>query len=354
MGTMTTSDPIRTQRVGDTDLVWERSGYDQEYAALRTSAGLVDLAGCSLLQVTGEDAVLVLQAALTRDIEFLTPERAMTAMALTPQGTPVDIVTVYAETDGYLVQTGPGRGPAFLAALDYANTGYDAVIVDRTEDYRIFSVEGPLAWRIVLGLLGEDYVSMAFESTLPATIEGTDALVARTGVTGEYGYTLLVPSAVAAQVWNALAGLATPVGHRALETAMLEVRQPVLHREAGAGDTVLSAGLNWLVDLSKDEFIGRDAVVAAWKAGGGDRPIGFTVTSGSVATGDVVLVGDEVVGRVRTVVFSPGAGTQLGLARVAPEWQATRLEFRSADGATLRTLAPPYVVPASWTTPILV
>jgi aminomethyltransferase len=154
---------------------------------------------------------------------------------------------------------------------------------------------------------------------------------------------------VAASLWQQFAAHGgTPVGHRARETAMLELRQPIVHREVVEGDSVVSAGLNWLVDPVKESFAGSDALAGGPAA----RPIGFLVEAGRAAVGDLLYVGPEEVGRIVYLVTSPGAGGDLGLARVAPEWQASRLEFTTPSGARLRTLAPPYVVPRSWTTPI--
>ena len=161
-----------------------------------------------------------------------------------------------------------------------------------------------------------------------------------------------MPADLAPRVYAALEPQCVSVGHKALETAMLEVRQPALHREVSDRDSVVSAGLNWLVDLGKETFVGKDAVLESWRSGGGTRPLGIAVLSGSTAVGEELLIGDAVVGSVRHLVDSPDGGPALGLASVEPEWQAASLEFGTAGGARLQTLAPPYRVPSSWSTPI--
>jgi aminomethyltransferase len=133
---------------------------------------------------------------------------------------------------------------------------------------------------------------------------------------------------------------------------MFECRQPIVHREVGAEDTVVTAGLNWLVDPMKESFVGRAAVLEDARPPAPLRPIGFRVEEGGADVEDLLFVGPEQVGHVVYLVESPGAGGALGLAKVLPEWQASRLEFTTATGGRVRTLAPPYVVPRSWSTPI--
>ncbi|MGW4947543.1 hypothetical protein ACWEOZ_38835 [Actinoplanes sp. NPDC004185] len=339
--------------VSGTRVVWSVDDYEREYAALRGGAGLADLSGSGPLRVRGPHALEVLNRALTRDVEFLAPEQTQTSLLLDADGRPIDVVIVLAVADNeYLLQCGRGRAESVARALAEAAGHEQPEIEDLSESFAVFSVEGPYAWRAVGAVFGEDYVSLAYESLLTVEVNDVEALIARIGVTGEYGYTVFVPQEAATAVWRALAAHTTMVGDRALETAMIEVRQPLLHREADEHSTVLTTGLNWLVDLAKPDFVGREAVLWHRQAYGGARPIGFGVVAGRVEPGEDLFVEVEHVGRVRHVVDSPGTGGQLGLAQVDREWQASRLEFSTAAGARVRTLSSPYVTPTSWDTPI--
>src|SRR5439155_15447610 len=102
----------------------------------------------------------------------------------------------------------------------------------------------------------------------------------------------------AASLWEQfVAHGGTPVGHRARETAMFECRQPIVHREVGADDTVVTAGLNWLVDPTKESFVGRDAVLEDARAPAPLRPIGFRVEDGETDVEELLFVGPEQVGQ---------------------------------------------------------
>lgn len=344
---------LETTAIGADQVVWSFGDYPAECTALRNDAGLIDVSYGGPVHVSGPDALDLLQACLTRDIEFLIPDRAQSSMVLRPDGTIIDMVTVIAGEDEYTVLTGPGRADEIAAALSSsALAGLDATVSDLSAQTAVFSVEGARSWKVVADVLGEEFVSLGYENVLAVEIDGHDALLARIGVTGEYGYTFILDGAAAGALWTQFTGAgAVPVGHQARETAMLEVRQPIVHREVTPTDSVVSAGLNWLVDLGKEEFIGRDAVLAAADAPSPGGPVGFVVSSGTVSAGDPLHVGVESVGEVVYVTESPSLGASIGLARVTREWQAAGLEFATA-GAAVRTLAPPYFVPVSWSTAI--
>jgi glycine cleavage system aminomethyltransferase T len=340
--------------IGGVQVAWQITGYKQEYYALRTNAGLMDLSYGGPIMVSGAASMETLNRVLTRDLEFVAPERAFTSLVLAEDGHPIDIVTILGTgCDEYLVHCSPGRSGQVLTALGSAMVSPgDVLLEDMGEQMSVMAVEGPYAWKVIQEVLGDDYIAIAYEAVLPAEVNETRVIIARIGLTGEYGYTLFAPREVATDLWCALAAHSVVVGQRALETAMLEVRQPVAHRECGDGGTVLTAGLNWLVELSKAEFTGRDALLAQRAAGGDRRPIGFRTESGAVAGGDPLFVDGERVGRVDQVVDSPTMGCQVGLASVAAEWQAARLTFTTPARASVFTLAAPYIIPASWTTPI--
>ena len=345
-------DSLETTTIGQDQVMWSFGDFAAECSALRNGAGLIDTSFGGPVRVSGPDALSLLQACLTRDIEFLIPDRARWSVVLRHDGTIIDVVTVIAGEEDYTVLTGPGRGAEVEAALREAAPGLDASIDNLEASTVVFSVEGARSWQVVADVLGDEYVSLGYENVLAIEIDGRESLLARIGVTGEYGYTFILAADAAAQLWEQfVASGAVPAGHRARETAMLEVRQPIVHREVKPEDSVVSAGLNWLVDLGKEEFIGREAVVAAAAVPSPGGPVGFMVSSGSVRAGDSLHVGAEAVGEVMYVAESPALGALIGLARVAREWQAAGLEFVTS-AATVRTLAPPYFVPTSWSTAI--
>ena len=341
-------------RVRAADVVWDHGDLAAEYQAIRGSAARIDLSGAGLVEVTGPGAYDLLQQALARDLEFVTPEQSLISLLLDEDGVAQDVVTVYHVDDGYRLETSVGRGPAtveHLSALRDA-AGQDAAITDRAGEVTVILVEGPQAAKALEDGVDPDLGALPLSGIMEIDWNGVELSVSRTGFTGEYGYKLFCPAAAAPTVWEGLAEL-TPAGVGALEVAMFEVRQPLLHRETPTGASALETGYAWLIDITKESFHGRDAVLGAFESGVRSRVVGYVVPGArtEVPQGAEVRIGGEVVGESLHSVFSPGRGEWIGLARLRPELIAPQLDVTvGSNGSALpaQTISAPYVIPASW------
>ena len=213
-------------------------------------------------------------------------------------------------------------------------------------------VEGPDAAKALEDGVDPDLGALPLSGIMEIDWNGVALTVSRTGFTGEYGYKIFVAAADAPTVWEGLGEL-TPAGVGALEVAMFEVRQPLLHRETPTGGSALETGYAWLIDITKESFHGRDAVVGAFESGVRSRVVGYVVPGARAAVpqGAEVRIGDEVVGESLHSVFSPGRGEWIGLARLRPELIAPHLDVTvGSNGSSLpaQTISAPYVIPSSW------
>jgi glycine cleavage system aminomethyltransferase T len=322
-----------------------------EYSAIRDRAALVDLSGARIIEISGGDATDFAQRVLARDVEYLTAERCMTSLVLDEAGHVVDTVVVWGRETGMLLESSVGGGARLLEHLKGLVGDADVEVADRSEEHVLFGLEGPYSWGVVGRLIDSELAALPFESVVDTEWDGTPIIFARTGFTGEYGYKVLVPRAEAQRLWEAAAAEAVPAGQEALELAMLEVRQPLVHREAGDVD-ILEMGANWLVDVTKEEFVGREAVLAAFEGPAGLRTIGFTTPGDAPAAGTPVTVDGERIGEVVHAVHSVGLDAALGLIRVPADLAAAGLRV-SVGEAEATTLTSPYITPKSWSTPII-
>jgi aminomethyltransferase len=343
-----------TQRIGAADVAWDFGDLAAEYQIIRSSAAKIDLSGAGLVEVTGGDAYDLLQQALARDLEFVTPEQSLISLLLDEDGGSIDVVTVYHVDDGYRLETAVGRGPGTAAHLTALRDrlGLDAQIADRAGEVTLILVEGPEAAKALEDGIDPDLGALPLSGIMEVEYEGVELSVSRTGFTGEYGYKIFVSAADAPAVWEGLSEL-TPVGLGALEVAMFEVRQPLLHRETPTGASALESGYAWLIDITKETFQGRDAVVEAFESGVRSRVVGYSApgADGPVPAGAEVSIGGEHVGESLHSVFSPGRQEWIGLARLRPELIAPEVDVTlGSDGGSLaaQTISAPYVIPASW------
>lgn len=321
-----------------------------EYQAVRGGVGLVDYQGAGLVRVGGNDAAGFLGSVATRAVDFLLEGQISSALILDEAGGVLSEVAIHCQGGDYLVEIWPAQAGATTEHLLSAATAFpDAVVTDLRGEFAVLGLEGPESPQLAQKFLPFPISSMAYRSFVTTEYGGEEILVSRTGVSGEYGYKLLVPVAAAPSLHAELVSLgAAEVGSAALDVCRMEMRFANIEAE-GAGASPFAYGLQWMVDFSH-EFIGRDALSAAWEAGLATAPVCFVAdecVTDVPAAGTAVSVADGQVGAVAHAVFSPSLGRVIGTAQVRPEVAGSGLEFAVGE-ATVRTVSAPFLVATSF------
>ena len=358
---MTNESPLRDlhpsgtayQEIGDSTVAWSFGDSDAEYRSLRGTYGLLDHSSLGLIALMGDTEDLLNQV-LARDVQYLTSEQCTTSLMLDDNGVPIDIVTLYGLEDRALVETSFGRGTATLEHLrEHAG---DVEVVRVNDERSTVGIEGPYAWGLVGRLIDQEFTALPYESTLLTEWEGHDILFARSGFTGEYGYKVIASHEAVRDFWNAAIQSTDPVGQETLEATMIEVRQPVFHLEATGDGNLLTYGWNWLVDLAKDDYLGREALQELIDAGPAVETVGFRQPGSTrLERGATVYAAGVAIGEVVHTVWSPAVEEWVGLARVQTELAAAGLPLTAGTNGErlpLRTATSPYVIPASWSVPV--
>ncbi|MBW3669051.1 MAG: aminomethyltransferase family protein [Actinobacteria bacterium] len=349
---------MTTEIVASAEVPWVFSSVEEEYTALRQRRALFDFSHLGRIKISGRGALDFLQEQVARDITYLFPEKSLTSLMLDEEGRPFDVVVVYKVQGGYILETSVGHGAATLERLRAAAPD-EVEVTDLSEELAVVGIEGPFAWEVLGRLYEPQLTGLPYQGVATIEWEGEEVRVSRTGFTGEYGYKLYLPVAAASKAWHLMLEETPPAGYAALETAMLEMRQPMLHREVGPEDNVVRCGLNWMVELDKEDYIGREALGEQAESEPDYLTVGFTAPADlDIATGSTVIAGGELeIGTVAHTVHSPTLHARIGLARTKAEWTTfgLELEVQAPDGARapIRTVAAPFLIPFSWSVPIL-
>lgn len=290
------------------------SGVIAEHNAVRTSAGLFDVTHLGKLRVKGPGAGDALQDALTADVIALAPGRATYALALVDDGGCVDDVFVYrVDTDEWLVVP----NAANVGAVADCITQSGGEPVDEWDRYAILALQGPDSFTVFEKVWpGAQALGLKLHHWCTLDVFGEPGLVARTGYTGERGFEIYAPFAVAERAWTALldAG-AAPVGLGARDTLRLEMGYALYGHELSRDINPLEAGLGWALAWDTP-FRGRDALLAIKEGGGAARKLFGIVCAdkGVPRQGYEVFKDEEVVGELTSGNFSPTLGTGIALA----------------------------------------
>jgi aminomethyltransferase len=304
------------------------SGIINEHMAVRTRAGLFDLGHMGQVDVAGPDAEAFLQYVTTNDVSALKPGQAQYSLLPNEQGGVVDDIIVYRRPSGvgYMVVVNAANRDKDVAWLNRHRAVRSDLAVelkDISDETGMIAIQGPLAEQITQTLAGGDLSAIADFSWRKDTIAGVEAMIARTGYTGEDGFEIYTAIGDIVRVWDALyeagtpAGL-LPVGLGARDTLRLEARMPLYGQELADDISPLEAGLGWAVKLEKGDFIGREKIAAMKAAGPPRKLVGFKLIErgGIPRTHYPVQVEGRVVGHVTSGAYSPVLQANIGLALI--------------------------------------
>ncbi|MCC6935027.1 MAG: glycine cleavage system aminomethyltransferase GcvT [Thermomicrobiales bacterium] len=308
------------------------SGIIEEHKAVRTAAGLFDLGHMGQVEVTGNDALAFLNYIGSNDISGLEPGAAIYSLMLNPNGGVIDDIIIYRHPSGvgYFVvinASNTDKDVAWLQEQAAKRDDLDVNVNHISESTGMIAIQGPNAAEIVSELSSVDLSDMAHFSMRETRIAGVECLAGRTGYTGEDGWEFYFPVDQSATVWDALMAAGQdhglkPIGLGARDTLRLEARMPLYGNEMDDETNPYDAGLGWAVKLDRDDFIGRDALVAAREKGITRRTVGFKMVErgGVPRTHYEIQVDGKPVGHVTSGTASPTLGENIGLAIIDKEY----------------------------------
>ncbi len=306
------------------DMPVEYSGITTEHLAVRTRAGVFDVSHMGQIEIAGRNGLAAVQRISSNDAGRLAVGQAHLSCLLTPEGTFLDDLLVYrlAPNHFMLVVNASNVEKDHAWISDHVNAVGDAACVDASSRYALIAVQGPASLELVRPLTGVDLTSLRYYWFAYGEVAGARAIISRTGYTGEDGYEIFVPPAMAPTVWNALlqagAGVgAVPCGLGARDTLRLEAAMRLYGNEMDDTTTALEAGMGWVVGWDKPDFIGREALLAQKAAGVSRKLVGFEMTEKAIARhGYAVLHEGVAVGVVTSGTHTPFLRKAIGLAYV--------------------------------------
>ncbi|MBZ5740353.1 glycine cleavage system aminomethyltransferase GcvT [Nocardioides mangrovi] len=298
------------------------SGVVKEHTAVRESVGVFDVSHLGKAVVEGPGAAAYVNRTLTNDLGRIGPGQAQYTLCCDEAtGGVVDdlIAYLYDEDRVFLIPNAANTAEVVRRLAAGAPDG--VTVTDRHRDFAVLAVQGTRSDEVLdaLGLpTGHDYMSFA-----EAPYDGETVVVCRTGYTGERGYELVAPVAVAGALWDAILAAGEqygilPCGLGARDTLRTEMGYPLHGQDISLDVTPVQARLGWAVGWGKDAFWGRDVLVAEREEGPA------RVLRGLVATGrgiprphmSVSLTPDVLLGEVTSGTFSPTLRKGIGLALV--------------------------------------
>jgi len=252
--------------------------------------------------------------------------------------------------------------------------GLDVQIEDISEKVAALALQGPTSGKLLTAAADANIANLKYFRVTHGQIAGVPVDISRTGYTGDLGYEIWVPWNDAVKVWDELVKKGKPfdihaAGMIALDIARIEAGLILIEVDYTSSKKALIAsqkyspaeiGLAKLVDLKKENFVGRDALAAEAKKGGPARAlvgieidwnavealydkIGMAPQVPSMASRTAVPVyrGGRNVGKATSTTWSPTLKKMIALATVGREHSAvgTTLHMEMTVEAVRHTVA---------------
>jgi aminomethyltransferase len=312
----------------------EFSGIITEHMAVRKDAGLFDVSHMGELLISGKQALDYVQFLTPNNAARLVPGKAQYNALTTPEGTFVDDLLVYClEEDSYLLVINAANIDKDFEWVLRHKKGFDVEVSNVSDDYTQLALQGPKALAVLsqlteLDLAGKKSFEFGF-----GKVAGEEALISRTGYTGEDGFEIYTLSSSPDRIWDAILEKGKdqrvlPIGLGARDTLRLEANLMLYGNDIDETTTVLEAGLKWLVKFKKGEFLGREALLKQKEEGIKRKIIGFEITGRGIARSHYpVFIEGKKVSDVTSGTYSPYLKKSIGLTYLPIDYTEVGKEF---------------------------
>jgi aminomethyltransferase len=262
--------------------------HEHEYNAIRNSSALIDISPLFKYKVTGRDATKLVNKVICRDINKVAIDQVIYCCWCDPEGKVID--------DGTITRLGENeyRWTAADPSLRWFQQnalGLEVKIEDISEQMAALALQGPTSGRLLQAAADANIANLKYFRVTHGKIASVPVDISRTGYTGDLGFEIWMPWKDAVKVWDALIakGKAFDIhaaGMIALDIARIEAGLILIEVDYISSKKSLiesqryspaEIGLGKLVDLKKDNFVGRDALVAEGKKGADRALVGLEI-----------------------------------------------------------------------------
>lgn len=328
-----------------------------ECGAVRNAAALADFSFTRVFSLPEEKGIDFLDALLAGNVPKIRFGRVLHTFLADPNGL-LAADCLVANNDQEFVFICESILPDAELDARLASAGIESPATDLTGGYVVLGLDGFTSWEIVKKIFGADIVGLPYLSIENYEFAGEPVRFIRAGKTSEFGYLLIAPMSVAAQLFGTLKAEVEERGGRlagadAHDALRLEGRFFNIFCEGERVRDPLPLGLQWMIDFEKENYLGCEAIKQRRSAGLKQKIIGLAADRAGAAlkTGATVFSGVEPVGNVVADCVSTVLDRPLALGLFPVDWAFSGLEFRvgSPDGPLVRSISMPPIMPKSLT-----
>jgi glycine cleavage system aminomethyltransferase T len=330
---------IRKSPYFDATLRWGAQGYsvynhmyiprdfgdpEQNFWNLVNEAILCDVAVERQVEISGPDAARFVQMMSPRDLSQMQVGQCKYVILTNQYGGILNDPILLRIAEDQFWFSLADSDVLFWAQGLAAQGGYDVHIYE--PDVSPLQLQGPRSRDIMIALFGEWVSELKYYWFRPASLDGIDVIVSRTGWSSELGYEIFLQNTsqgdqLYEKIMQIGKGMGLKPGHtstiRRIEGGMLSY-----HADMDITNNPFEVGLDRLINLDGDfDFIGKDALRQIKAEGIKQKQVGLVIDTPPLAAPNTrfwpLLTGSgQNIGKVTSAVFSPRLKNNIALAMI--------------------------------------
>lgn len=313
------------------------AGVMKEHLHTRVAAGLFDVShmGQVILRPKGsyEETALAFEKLMPVDVLGVVQGRQRYGIFTNPEGGILDDLMFANRGDHLFVVVNAGCKHADISHM----TAHLSAVCDviPVTDRALLALQGPQA-EAVFARMVPAVAAMRFMDVAVLPWNGVDLWVSRSGYTGEDGFEISVPDAVALEFAKTLLDQpeVMPIGLGARDSLRLEAGFCLYGHDIDTTTTPVEAGLNWAIQkvrrtggAREGGFPGAARILRELAAGPARKRVGLRPEGRAPMREGVALSATSPVGHITSGGFGPSVEAPIAMGYVSSDYSAigTRL-----------------------------
>lgn len=301
------------------------TGISDEHETCRQKVGLFDVSHMGEVRIRGKGALDYVNHLVTNNVANIHDNQCQYSTMCYDNGGCVDDLIVHRINvdDIFICVNASNSDKDFEWMKSHAPKHLS--VENHSPQYTQIAIQGRHAQTILQKFTDTPLADIKYYWFRQGKVLGNQAIIARTGYTGEDGLEIYIPWDKGPQAWQALYeegqkyGL-KPVGLGARDTLRTEMKFPLYGHEISQDLNPIEAGLGWVVKLDKPDFIGKKALVQIKERGLRHTIVGLVSKTKAIPRpGYKIEVGGTETGFVTSGTLAPSLKTGIAIAYVKPE-----------------------------------
>ncbi|WP_305907714.1 glycine cleavage system aminomethyltransferase GcvT [Methylomarinum sp. Ch1-1] len=291
------------------------NGIIAEHRHCRSHAGFFDISHMGQCLITVDDAATALEKLLPSIIGTLPSGKQRYTVLTNHEGGIIDDIIVSRLDQDYMLVVNAG-----CKDKDYAHLQQHLGRHFRSRpDQALFALQGPAAQQ-VMQQLAPSACRLKFMQLCRTSIHDIPCLISRSGYTGEDGFEISVANESALELAKLILSFepVQPIGLGARDSLRLEAGLSLYGHELDESISPVEAGLSWVIDKQKRQFLGADIIHRQLQQGAPRKRVGLLIEGKIPVREHSEIHNDsgQKVGYVTSGGFSPTLKQPIALALI--------------------------------------